>query len=152
MDQILKNGLEMLENTVCTMKMSTFEDYEEIRKMPYKKFLVTTGFTNMQQSKVKQLNIENDFKEIHIIDPQISNKTKKDVFRDIIERYDLKPEDILVIGDDPNSEIKAGNELGIDTILYDKLNFNPKSHNIRITNFDKLQKILKKFTANNDQS
>lgn len=142
-DKLLKNGLEILENTVCTMKMYTFEDYEEVRKIPYEKFLVTTGFTKMQQSKVKQLNIENDFREIHIVDPQISKKTKKDVFRDVLERFDLKTQNILIIGDDPDSEIKAGNELGIHTVLYDKLNLNPKSLNIRITNFKELQKILK---------
>ncbi|WP_166967413.1 HAD family hydrolase [Yeosuana marina] len=141
-EKLLKDGLKMLKNTICSMKMSTFEDYEEIRKMPVEKILVTTGFTKMQRSKVKQLNIKKDFKEIHIVDPQISQKTKRDVFRDILERLDLKTEDILVIGDDPNSEIKAANELGIDTILYDKLNFNPKSQNIRITNFKELQKIL----------
>ncbi|XHR97354.1 HAD hydrolase-like protein [Mucilaginibacter sp. UC70_90] len=48
----------------------------------------------------------------------------------ILEKYDYKPEDVLVIGDDPESEIKAASELGIDTFLYDPENEHP---NARVT-------------------
>lgn len=142
-DELLNMGLDLLKNAVCTMEMNVFEDYEEVKKHPSEKFLVTTGFTKLQKSKVKQLKIKNDFKEIHIVDPQISNKTKKDVFEDIIKRHGLNKEDVLVIGDDPNSEIKAAKELGIDTVVYDKLNFNPHSDDLRITSFKELYDILK---------
>ena len=36
------------------------------------------------------MNINGDFKEIHIIDPATSDKTKRDVFADIIERNDYR--------------------------------------------------------------
>lgn len=138
-NELLEKGLTILQDTTCTMEMSAFEDYKEIQYIPATKFLVTTGFTKMQYSKIAQLGIANDFKELHVVDPQLSDTTKKDVFSDILKRFQFEPSDVLVVGDDPNSEIKAAIELGIDTILYDKQNFNPNSSLKRITNFKELK-------------
>jgi putative hydrolase of the HAD superfamily len=71
------------------------------------------------------LDIEADFEEIHIVDPETSNQTKRDVFADIMSRHNYTPADVLVIGDDPESEIKAAIELGIDTFLFDPGNMHP---------------------------
>jgi len=100
--------------------MEPFEDYKYVRKLPCMKFLVTTGFTKLQNSKVQHLNIENDFLEIYIIDPIQSKLTKKDIFQKLLIDYRLKTHEVIVVGDDLNSEIKAANDLGIDTILYDR--------------------------------
>lgn len=123
--QLTETGTELLKNLSYDKPMFAFEDYAAIKNIPCKKFLVTTGFIKLQQSKVKQLGIENDFAEVHIVDPRTSDKTKKDIFQDILNRYGYSQADVLVVGDDLNSEIKAATELGIDTVLYDKLNFNP---------------------------
>jgi len=100
--------------------MEPFDDYKYVRKLSGLKFLVTTGFTKLQNSKILQLNIEKDFLEIYIIDPIQSKLTKKDIFLKLLIDYHLKVPEVLVIGDDLNSEIKAANDMGIDTILYDR--------------------------------
>jgi len=97
-----------------------FDDYKYVRKLQGIKFLVTTGFTKLQNSKILQLNIEKDFLEIYIIDPIQSKLTKKDIFLKLLIDYHLKVHEVLVIGDDLDSEIKAANDMGIDTILYDR--------------------------------
>ena len=130
-NELVKNkGLELLNNIEYNRPMQPFDDYKQIREVKITKFLVTTGFTKLQWSKVKMLNIETDFEAIHIVDPELSPLTKKDIFALILEKYDYKPEDVLVIGDDPESEIKAASELGIDTFLYDPENEHP---NARVT-------------------
>ncbi len=122
----LKNrGIDLLKNMAYEKPMQPFEEYFHIKYIPIKKYLVTTGFTKLQLSKVKMLGIENDFMEIHIVDPEISEQTKKDVFASIMERHNYLPEEVLVIGDDPESEIKAAIELGIDTFLFDPENKHP---------------------------
>jgi putative hydrolase of the HAD superfamily len=142
-NKLAEEGLELLKEVTCTMEMVAFEDYHEIKKLPCKKFLVTTGFTKMQQSKVKQLKIDKDFEEVHIVDPQLSIQTKKDVFKGIIDRYNLDIKDVLVVGDDPNSEIQAACELGVETVLYDKLNFNPNITTLsRITDFRQIHDFV----------
>ncbi len=111
--------LEALRQLTYDQPMQPFADYHHFKNIPLDKFLVTTGFPKLQRSKIKQLGIEKDFQEIIIVDPDQSDRTKKDVFEGIMATYNYQPADLLVIGDDPESEIKAGLALGIDTFLFD---------------------------------
>ena len=111
--------VDTLRTMTYDLPMEPFDDYHHLKEIPLDKFLVTTGFVKLQMSKVIQLGIEQDFKEIIIVDPDASTKTKKDVFIDIMQKYNYQTADVLVIGDDPDSEIKAALGLGIDTFLFD---------------------------------
>ena len=119
---LMQSGIDLLKEMKYTGPIEAFADYAEVRNWPQDKFLVTTGFVNLQQSKIKGMGIEKDFKEIHIADPLSNGKTKKDVFADIIRRNAYHINEVIVVGDDLHSEIKAGQQLGIDTVLYDKFN------------------------------
>lgn len=118
--KLLATCIDIHTNLTFDDPMFAFDDYNEIRKLPQKKYLVTSGFTKLQNSKIKQLGIEADFEKITIIDLQVSKLTKKEIFEQIIEDNNFQKEEVLVVGDDINSEIKAGKELGIDTVLYDR--------------------------------
>jgi putative hydrolase of the HAD superfamily len=97
----------------------------------------------MQQSKIRSLGINDDFKEVFIIDNTKTDKVKKDIFEEILKKYDYKPEEVLVVGDDPESEIKGGAELGIETALYDKFNKHPSSNaTYTISNYKDLPAYL----------
>jgi putative hydrolase of the HAD superfamily len=120
LDDELRNKITgTLKNMSYDLPMQPFADYAFIRQIPLDKFLVTTGFAKLQMSKVKMLGIEQDFKAIHIVDPEVSEQTKKDAFAEILKTHGYNPGDLLVIGDDPESEIKAAKALGIDTFLFD---------------------------------
>jgi Predicted hydrolase (HAD superfamily) len=136
---LIKQATELLTKLTYAKKMFPYDDYACVKEIPADHFLVTTGFINMQQSKVRQLGIESDFKEIHIIDPTITQQTKKDAFAGIRDKYNYSAQQMVIIGDDPDSEIKAGNELKMDTVLYDKNNLHPHSKaTYTITDFNKL--------------
>jgi len=125
--------------------MKPFDDYKYVSELPFKKFLVTTGFLKLQNSKIFQLGIKNDFEDIFIVDPIHSDLTKKDIFLKILNDYNYKVEEVLVIGDDLNSEIKAANELGIESILYDHNSLHTTIKNQKtITNFKDLQLYIQK--------
>ncbi len=102
-------------------KMQPFEGYETLLTVPCRRFLVTTGYTKMQHSKIKQLGIENDFEALFVIDPDKSTLTKRDLFEKILADYNFSVDDVLVVGDDLNSEIFHAKALGIETVLYDYL-------------------------------
>jgi len=112
-------GISHLSELTYEDNMQPFEDYYFIETIPCKKFLVTIGFPKMQKSKIERLGIEDDFEGIFIIDPGKSDITKKDIFIKILSDKKYEVDDVLVVGDDLNSEIKAAKELGIDTVLYD---------------------------------
>lgn len=117
-DDVTTKAIAIQEMTEFAEAIATFDDYPEIRAIDAERYLVTTGFLKMQTSKIKQMGIEPDFKEIHIVDP--TKSSKKEVFADIMQRHSYTPKDVLVVGDDPESEIKTAKELGIDTVLYYK--------------------------------
>jgi len=140
----LKSGcLILLEDLKYKENIEPFEDYKLISGYHCKKFLVTAGFAKMQYSKIKMLGIENDFDKIVVIDPGCSDLTKKEIFLEIMNEYNFKSEEVIIVGDDLNSEIKAGQELGIDTVLYVH---NSEHRGIKgqaiITNFRELEQYL----------
>lgn len=120
-DKLTNKGIALLKELEYKGKIEPFDDYQFAKSLPIDKFLVTTGFFKLQQSKVEGMKITNDFKEIHIVDPSKSQLTKKDVFVDIMQRHRYSKSELLVVGDDMESEIKAAQDIGIDAILYDKL-------------------------------
>jgi putative hydrolase of the HAD superfamily len=78
-----------------------------------------------------------------VVDPDKTSQTKKDVFSDIMERHAYRPEDLLVVGDDPESEIRAAQELGIKAVLYDRNDQHPQFDEAdRITSFSALHAFV----------
>ncbi|HAL82876.1 MAG TPA: HAD family hydrolase [Mucilaginibacter sp.] len=124
-EELTEKGIDLLKNMAYDLPMQPFEDYRYIQSANIPKFLVTTGFSKLQWSKVNMLGIGNDFAEIHIVDPETSQQTKREVFADIMNRHFYSTDELLVVGDDPESEIKAAGELGIDTFLFDPENKHP---------------------------
>lgn len=116
---LTQRGIELLQDLTHEGPISAFPDYAAARLLPGTRFLVTTGFRALQQSKIRGLGLEAEFAEIHIVDPLTASTTKQEVFADLLARHQYTPAEVLVIGDDPESEIKAAQALGIDTVLYD---------------------------------
>lgn len=109
---------EVLCNSNYSFELSPYEDYDIIKKMPGVKVLVTSGVVNLQQAKIDGLHIEDDFDEIIIDDLYAAKRPgKKEIFAGIADKYKLMPEQVWIIGDNPEAEINAGNELGMITVL-----------------------------------
>ncbi|RYE18761.1 MAG: HAD family hydrolase, partial [Sphingobacteriaceae bacterium] len=117
--QLKQDGMQLSLDMGFDGALTPFEDYLPLRDLKIEKFLVTGGYTKFQKDKIKQLDISKDFKEIFIPDPAKSNLEKADVFKQILNKYNYEPKDVLVIGDNPEAEIAAAKELGIETYLYD---------------------------------
>lgn len=99
-------------------KIETYGDEAFIQALPVRKFLVTTGYQKFQQSKIDRLGIAHLFESIIIdmVDNPSSIKGKKSIFEELLAQYNLKKEEVLVVGDNPRSELGAARELGIVTV------------------------------------
>ncbi|WP_131536424.1 HAD family hydrolase [Pedobacter nototheniae] len=120
-------AIKFLINGEVTEPLTPSADYHFIKKLKGRKFIVTAGFFKKQTTKVKMLGIADDFEEVYVVDATTSNQNKKDAFKTLIEKHRLNPEEILVIGDDAESEIKFALELGIETFLLDPDNLYPNA-------------------------
>jgi len=97
--------------------MRGYADLHTLAELPVARFLVTSGFRRLQESKIKALGFERLFTAIYVdaID-EADRKGKQSIFAGILNAYQLRPEEVLVVGDNPDSEIEAGNRLGITTV------------------------------------
>tara|TARA_B110001450_G_C17481931_1_gene424587 strand:- start:168 stop:800 length:633 start_codon:yes stop_codon:yes gene_type:complete len=127
------------------LNIKTFEDFGVVQNLKHEKILVTTGFLKLQNAKIRDLGIEEEFSEIYIddiLDPKRIHK--KGIFKNILIERKINPKLIYVIGDNPNSELKAGFELKLNTIQVSKFG-QEKSEYAKycITDFNELITILK---------
>lgn len=145
--EMLAAGWNAFSQTVIETPMKGYGDLAVLRELPFELYLVTSGFRGLQESKVKALQIADLFREIEIdaIDED-DRKGKQGVFASILERKELKPEEVIVVGDNPDSEIEAGNRLGIRTVQILRPGI-PRANNATfyIETFHELKTLLEKL-------
>lgn len=79
--------------------------------------IATFGDPKTQKAKVRSLGLDKEPAVDAVEYADISNVvTKEIVFRRILQEHEPDPKRILVVGDRPSSEIRAGNELGMHTV------------------------------------
>ena len=88
-----------------------------LAKRGVRNFVVSFGEPKTQHAKVKALGLDREPSVEKIYFADRSNVlTKEAAFRKIQKRTRLKPDEILVVGDRPMREIRAGKELGMHTV------------------------------------
>ncbi len=64
------------------------------------------------------------------------------IFKEIIDSFGFKNEEILMVGDSLNADIIPANQLGLKTVWINKKSEKNSCADIEITNFDGLSKVL----------
>lgn len=90
----------------------TYGDMHHVTSLSYEKILVTAGDTEVQQKKIARVGFAQHFSEIHI---DITGD-KEPIFKDIMARRGLESRRIMVVGDNPSTELGAGKRLGMVTV------------------------------------
>ena len=102
-------------------KLKLFPDslplLRSLAKRGVRNFIVSFGEPRIQRAKVKSLGLDREpsVEKIYYAD-RGNVLTKEAAFRKIQKKTRLKPEEILVVGDRPAREIRAGRELGMHTV------------------------------------
>jgi FMN phosphatase YigB (HAD superfamily) len=125
--------------------MPGYPDLHLLPELPALRFLVTSGFRRLQESKVRALGCASLFDGIWIdaID-EPEQKGKGRIFAEILERHAFRPAEVLVVGDNPDAEIEAGNRLGMVTAQILRPGV-PRGNNARhvITHLAELEPIIR---------
>ena len=110
-------GWAVLTQLGVTTSMQGYGDLDVLKELPVQRFLVTSGFRRLQESKIRALGIAPLFTAIHVdaID-QPGYRGKQKIFEDILHDYRLQPDQVLIVGDNHDSEIAIGVRLGIRTV------------------------------------
>jgi len=116
-DSMLAAGWKVFCQVEVTTPMHGYGDLNVLKELKLMRFLVTSGFRRLQESKIRALGITDWFKGIYVdaID-QPDRKGKQQIFAEILAQNGLQPKNVLVVGDNADSEIEAGRRLGIKTV------------------------------------
>lgn len=115
---------ELLEESIHVdiSNINLFSDVtdtlKQLKVQGYKLLLVTAGEKQIQREKIKVLGLADDCFDEILIPDRNSGPAKKSCFKEIIERYHLKPEEIVCVGDKIEDELTASKSLGMITIMF----------------------------------
>lgn len=110
-------GWEILTQLEVTTPMRGYGDLDALAELPAWRFLVTSGFRRLQESKVRALGIGPLLTGVYIdaID-STRHQGKQRIFELILREHCLQPGQVLIVGDNHDSEITAGARLGMRTV------------------------------------
>lgn len=104
----IKQSLPLMANSELTLNYL---------KNNHELFLITQGDPEIQQQKIKSLEIAKFFKEIVIVNPKL-NETKLMAFSRLREKYQMKPFEFLSIGNRKSTDLRFAKMLGGYTCLF----------------------------------
>ncbi|MBV6519489.1 MAG: hypothetical protein DCC43_02905 [Candidatus Brocadia sp.] len=93
------------------------ETLKQLKAQGYKLILVTSGEKKIQNKKIHALGLKHNYFDDIFIADRINGQTKNANFKEIIQRYYLRPEEIVCIGDKIDDELTAGKSLGMITVM-----------------------------------
>jgi FMN phosphatase YigB (HAD superfamily) len=85
-----------------------------LRQLSLRRFLLTTGFRRLQESKVRQLGLTSLFEAVYVdaLDPP-GPRGKRVYLEQLLNEHALAASDVMVIGDRADDELSAGAALGM---------------------------------------
>lgn len=91
----------------------------KLKSQGYKLFLVTSGEDKIQKRKIEILGLNgNYFDEMLITDRELGH-TKRSCFKQIMQRFNLRPEEVVCVGDKCDDELLTGKTLGMITVMFE---------------------------------
>jgi FMN phosphatase YigB (HAD superfamily) len=85
-----------------------------LQQLSLRRFLLTTGFRRLQESKVRELGLAPFFEAVHIdaLDPP-GPLGKRACLEQLLQEHALSASDVMVVGDRADDELAAGAALGM---------------------------------------
>ncbi len=84
----------------------------------YDLHLITNGFVEIQGQKLTSSKIDHYFKEMFTSQRAGAKKPDPRIFEYVLDYLHLQKNDVVMIGDNAQTDIKGANLVGIDTVYY----------------------------------
>jgi FMN phosphatase YigB (HAD superfamily) len=133
-------GWEAFSRVEVQVPLRGYGDLDVLPHIGDRRFLVTSGFRRLQESKVRALGIAEVFDEV-VIDAldEPGRRGKERVFADLLESHGLDGAEVLVVGDDPGSELASARKLGIRAVQILRPRIEPASSVPQVRNLAELR-------------
>ncbi len=115
--EMTEAGWRVFGGLEVNRKLHGYGDLSLLSELPANRFLVTSGFRRLQESKIRALDLSPLFTAVYVdaIDEH-DRLGKLGHFESILQKQRLTAAEVLVVGDNADSEIAAGARLGMPTV------------------------------------
>lgn len=115
--QMTEAGRRCFASLEVTVPLQGYPDLYVVRDLDLPRFLVTSGFERLQASKIRALGIDSWFEAV-VIDSldRADRQGKRSIFERLRARGGWSADEVMVVGDNPASELAAGRSLGMVTV------------------------------------
>jgi len=115
----MADGYSRLQEELIRMFPQSEETLEKLKSMGIKMVLVTNGTTEKQRGKIERFNLSRFF-EFCLVEGEVGfGKPDTRVFQLALERLDLSPGQVWMVGDNLVWDVEAPQKLGIHSIWND---------------------------------
>ena len=132
--------LNDLFNACSYLPWDKYEDTKYLKNIPLKKVIISNFHKGL--SKIIENLFDDLFFKIIISEEESLRKPDIRFFEKAIKNLNVKPNEIIYIGDSVKLDIKPAIELGIKAILIDRINFYQETNLIRITDLAQLKYLI----------
>ena len=143
-EEMREAGRNAFRGIEVTVPMHGYGDLDLLRHLGDQRFLVTSGFRRLQESKVRALGIASLFAEV-VVDAidEPDHPGKEAIFVELLERWMLDRRDVWIVGDNPDSELVSGRRLGLRPVQTVRPGVEPSEEvELRVRNLAELAAIL----------
>jgi FMN phosphatase YigB (HAD superfamily) len=110
-------GFSVFSTLEVDRKLSGYGDLSVLSELPARRFLVTSGFRRLQESKISALDLAPLFTAVYVDAIDAPGRLGKlGYFEKILRDHRLTAANVLVVGDNAESEIAAGARLCMPTV------------------------------------
>ena len=151
-DPMRDAGWEAFRQIEVAAPMRGYGDLDVLPSLGEVRFLVTSGFRRLQESKVRALGVASMFREV-IVDAldDPNHAGKEGIFSNLMARYELRRHDVLVVGDNVESELAAARRLALARVQTLRAGVVPALDvRLRVPNFDELRALLQRWPADHE--
>ena len=114
--EMISAGWSVFSRLEVDRKLKGYGDLPLLSELSAKRFLVTSGFRRLQESKIKALQLTPLFTAVYVDAIDEDRSGKIGYFERILRDYGLAATEVLVVGDNGDSEIAIGARLGQRTV------------------------------------
>lgn len=104
--------------------------------------IITNGFEDVQTIKLKSSNLDQYFSSVFTSETTGHKKPSPEIFHHALSELKLTKEEVLMIGDNPNTDILGAQNAGITPMLYNPSQRIRSNCELQITHLSELLKIL----------
>jgi len=150
-EDLLQDYISQFKNN-CIPFPNLFEMLEELRKNNLNLGIITNGIGQFQMDNIKALGIEKYFQTILVSEWEGLKKPDPNIFLRALKQLDVLPDQSVYVGDHPENDVKAAQNLGIQGIWKKDIQWNNFTTDLILDDLGQLPLIISNISKNNKVS